>query len=199
MILQGERNFEDGLWDVKLIQPTYKINAIIRKDTTMYDLIHYLHACCFSPPISTFKKAIRKGNFLTWPGLQQDTKLLKYLETTMATAKGHLDQERKHLQSTKIYYEECESDDDKAPMAQATPMHTRASLLSLECFQPKQKGYLDLTGKFPYQSARGNQYLLVAYDYDSNAILVQALPNRQKATITKAWKSMLTLKASELS
>ena len=190
LIIQGERNFEDGLWDIKLTTPNYKINAIIRKDTTTYDLIHYLHACCFSPPISTFKKAIRKGNFLTWPGLQQDTKILKYLEETMATAKGHLDQERKHLQSTKIYYEECESDEDKAPIAQATTMRTRASLLSLETFQPKQKGYLDLTGKFPYQSARGNQYLLVAYDYDSNAILVQALPNRQKATITKSWKSI---------
>lgn len=101
-----------------------------------------------------------------------------------------MDQERKHLQSTKVYYKECESDGDKAPTPSLAPAPTRARLCSLEAFQPKQKGYLDLTGKFPYESARGNKYLLVAYDYDSNAILVEALPNRQKATITKAWKSI---------
>lgn len=190
IILQGKRNTEDGLWDVNLKRPQHKLYAIIRKDTSMYDLIHYLHACCFSPPISTFKKAIKRGNFITWPGLQPNTILTRHLENTIATAKGHLDQERKHLQSTKIYYEENESDVDKAPISPVAPTRTRASLLSLEPFKPKQKGYLDLTGKFPYQSARGNQYLLVAYDYDSNAILVEALQNRQKATITKAWNKI---------
>ena len=70
------------------------------------------------------------------------------------------------------------------------PTRTCASILSLEPFQPKQKGYLDLTGKCTYQSARGNQYLLVAYDFDSNAILVEALPNQYKAMITKAWNNI---------
>ena len=99
MILQGDRNLDDGLWDVKLKQPHHKINAIIRKDTTKYDLIHYLHACCFSPLISTLKKAIKRGNFITWPGLQPDTKLTKQLDITIATVKGHLDQ---HLRVRKI-------------------------------------------------------------------------------------------------
>ena len=47
---------------------------------------------------------------------------------------------------------------------------------------------MDLTGKFPYRSARGNQYILVAYHYDANAILAQPIKNRSATTITTAWK-----------
>ena len=43
----------------------------------------------------------------------------------------------------------------------------------------KQKGYCDLTGRFPYKSSRGTQYLFVMYDYDSNAILFEGLKTRQ--------------------
>ena len=47
--------------------------------------------------------------------------------------------------------------------------------------------YTDLTGRFPYRSSRGNEYILVGYHYDSNAILVQPLGNREAKTITNAW------------
>ena len=43
----------------------------------------------------------------------------------------------------------------------------------------KQTAYGDLTGQFPYNSSTGNKYIYVMYDYDSNAILVQAIQNRQ--------------------
>ena len=34
----------------------------------------------------------------------------------------------------------------------------------------------------------GNNYLMITYDYDSNAILVQPIANREAASITKAWE-----------
>ena len=52
------------------------------------------------------------------------------------------------------------------------------------------KAYSDLTGKFPFTSSQGNQYILIVYDYDSNAILVEALNNRQAATIVKTWTTI---------
>ena len=55
----------------------------------------------------------------------------------------------------------------------------------------RNKGYMDLTGKFPYQSARGAAYLLVAYNYDANAILVETLKNKQAKTITTAWEKSI--------
>ena len=45
----------------------------------------------------------------------------------------------------------------------------------------------DLTGRFPHKLSRGNQYLLVIYDYDSNAILAEPLKTRLAGEMTKAW------------
>ena len=57
-------------------------------------------------------------------------------------------------------------------------------------FTPREMAYGDLTGRFPYKSSRGNQYIYVLYDYDSNNILVKAIPNRQAAVIKNAWESL---------
>eukprot|EP00957_Ditylum_brightwellii_P198252 15106312-Ditylum_brightwellii.AAC.1 len=46
--------------------------------------------------------------------------------------------------------------------------------------------YTDLTGKFPATAQSGNKYVLIAYDYDSNAILAIPVPNRSDPTIIKA-------------
>ena len=49
------------------------------------------------------------------------------------------------------------------------------------------KTYKDLTKRFPHQSSRGNNYIFVAYNYDNNEILVEAMPNRETNTIIKVW------------
>ena len=54
------------------------------------------------------------------------------------------------------------------------------------------KAYSNQTGKFPHLSSRGNQYIFVYYDYDSNAVLVEALPNRTAGALTKAWYTCFT-------
>ena len=51
---------------------------------------------------------------------------------------------------------------------------------------PTGLAYIDLTDRFPYRSERGNEYILVGYHYDANAILCTALKKRQSSTITKA-------------
>ena len=47
-------------------------------------------------------------------------------------------------------------------------------------------GYWDLAGRFPYRSAQGNQYIMIAYHVDSNAILLQPLKNRESDSIITA-------------
>ena len=126
-IIHGNRNFSDGLWDVKIphVQSplkikssahnlnhglnyvvhmpnmkisTYKIqhsiNAIIRKQQTKSKLWTYLHRCCGSPAISTWRKAIQNDNFITWPVIDS---LSMYTDShiTITTAKCHPDQEQK--------------------------------------------------------------------------------------------------------
>ena len=43
---------------------------------------------------------------------------------------------------------------------------------------PNWNKYYDLTGQFPVQSDRGNNYILVAYHYDANNVLTTPLKNR---------------------
>ena len=59
-------------------------------------------------------KQSKKGNFLSWPGIESIL-FKKYLPRLMATAKGHLGQERKNLQSTKLQIELDDIDSDNFP------------------------------------------------------------------------------------
>ena len=52
------------------------------------------------------------------------------------------------------------------------------------------KAYMDLTGRLPYKSPRGNEYILIAYHVDSNSILGQAINNRHALTITNGCKQL---------
>ena len=52
------------------------------------------------------------------------------------------------------------------------------------------KTYTNLTSRFPHQSLRGNNYIFVAYNYDSNAILAEGMKNREADTIIQAWNSI---------
>ena len=72
-IITGKRNHVDGLWDIELplipLAPTSVANAIIKKSTSHTELADYLYACCGSPPLRTFLRAIKNGNLITWPGI----------------------------------------------------------------------------------------------------------------------------------
>ena len=205
VVLNGKRNLQDGLWDVPIPQNTdlvdddgwtlvkkkrknnnntppiqHRANIILRKDKTKLELAQWLHASCGSPNKSTFVKAIEKGNFITWPGLSSNL-IKKHLPMSEATAKGHLNQERKNLQSTKptiiinnkIKLESSiqEIDEDHFPLSEQPNNKSHHCFATMVSFETTAKAYSDQTGKFPFTSSRGNQYLLIVYDYDSNAIL----------------------------
>ena len=52
--------------------------------------------------------------------------------------------------------------------------------------------YIDQTGRFPYQLAQGNNYFMVCYDFDANAILVALLKNRETDSLIDAWECLHT-------
>ena len=97
----------------------------------------------------------------------------------MATAKGHLQQERKILQTIKQYI----NDDDVFPTNEIKSYNYFAAVI-----QKPEKGrtYSDQTGRFPYQSSGGTKYIFILYDYDSNAILKEELKDRTAGNLTQA-------------
>ena len=205
IILTGYRNKTDGLWDVPISQTpvlrnnTSKIqraNIIIRKDKAKMELAQWLHASCGSPVASTFITSIKNGNFLTWPGLTPEL-IRKQLPKCIATEKGHLNQERKGLQSTKphIYINpivkiESETTQDLFPSSENKNLKTQHCFASIVSFESTAKAYSDQTGKFPFTSSRGNKYLMIVYDYDSNAILQEPLKSKTASELVRAWSKI---------
>ena len=129
-----------------------------------------------------------KGNFITWPGIES-LNFQKLLGTTVASELGHLDQECKNLRSTKLPDSPCTED----PFTDAFP--EQVATKSYNCFcriekhDLQEKPYNDLTGKFLLKSTRGHQYLLIVYDYDSNAIMNHPLKSQNSEDICEAWEA----------
>jgi Reverse transcriptase (RNA-dependent DNA polymerase) len=151
------------------------------------DLVAFAHAALWSPALSTLEKALEKKYISNIPGLTQQL-LRKYPPNSRATAKGHLDQLRQGTKSTKSKSPPVE--DFEFPFELAANNETR----SHECFAalipPTGLIYTDQTGRFVCPSETGNNYLMVLYDYDSNAILAEAIPNRTKKSLLAAFTKL---------
>jgi hypothetical protein len=60
-----------------------------------------MHAVCGYPVKSTWLKAIKAGNCMGWPMLTE-CNVQKYYPKIIETAKGHLSQTRKNVQTAKV-------------------------------------------------------------------------------------------------
>ena len=91
---------------------------------------------------------------------------------------GHMDQTHKHVRSTKP--EKDISTDKEHEEPNNHPTHNVFATI-----EETGKVYTDQTGRFPVRSSAVNQYILVLYDYDSNAILTEAIKTRQGPELLK--------------
>jgi hypothetical protein len=112
VVLQGARLPVTRLWylhlpassapsntPLLLTAPSHCANAILPSGN-LASCIAFYHAALFSPPVSTWCKAIDAGFLTTWPELTS-TQVRKHLPQSEATIKGHLNQQRANLRSTK--------------------------------------------------------------------------------------------------
>jgi hypothetical protein len=88
----------------------------------------------------------------------------KYLSKSTSTAKGHLNQQRQNARTTKI--KDAETID-----TEPDPEHGLKMQYVYAATIDAGQIYTDQTGRFPVVSSEGNKYIMVLYDYDSNAIL----------------------------
>jgi len=171
----------------------HKANVIVQMNKTRMELAQFHHGSCFSPTASTFMEKIQNGNFPTWPGLTK--KLIQNnLPTIRATVMGHIKQEFKNLRSTSdtkkpiIKMEKIEQ--ESVPTDPDTTGKTHECFVTI-CTKEEGTTYSDLCGRYPVKSSRGNQYILVCYDYDTNAILAEPIQTRAAANISNALEKML--------
>jgi hypothetical protein len=112
--------------------------------------------------------------------------------------KGHLDQSRKNQGSTKTKPTVRIAPDPQDPgdlaihLDQAPPQLPTATDVSCYAaiFEPIGQVYSDQTGKFVVASSRGNNYLLVLYNYDTNSIFAPPFKNRTAKYILAAYQAV---------
>ena len=156
-------------------------------------LIKYLHLACWSPTVATWCDAIDLGYFATFPGLTS-SQVRKYFPKSITTAKGNLKQVRKNLRSTNTSHSK-KTNKEHIMTASDYPSGTNARTNLVTFKLVSNDAYTgivatDQTGKFPTRSSQGNQYLMVAYIQDANAILAIPLKNRSKTSIVNAYSSI---------
>jgi len=77
--------------------------------------------------------------------------------------------------------------DEPFPAEDEDWMPTHACYTAL--MEPTSQTYMDLTSKFVAASSNGNSYILIIYDYDSNAILAIPLKNCKAESILHTYKT----------
>ena len=96
-------------------------------------------------------KGGNNGDFLTCTGLNNQ-QLLKHLPPSIATALGHLEQERNNLQSKKQVRYELEIEEDKDIYPDIESVNTHGLFATVILFNIKRKAFSNLTGSFPQKS-----------------------------------------------
>jgi hypothetical protein len=184
-LFSGPRDDTTGLWRINLKQINKHIPDPIANN--VYELrntgalVHYLHKALFSPTKAAMLQAVKTGHLITWPGLTEDA-INKHLKLTPTTAMGHMNQRRHNIRST-----------SKAPIEKQQPpdadLGTNTHLVYAVILDQGQL-YIDLTGKFPVRSSKGNSYVMVCYIYDCNYIKVVPMKSRSASEWVKAYDSV---------
>ena len=109
-----------------------------------------------------------------------------------STILGHLQQPRKGLRSTqeKVMHSEPDPEHDQFPQ---DTQSENTNLVFFKTVDLSGKIYTDQTGRFPVTSRKGNNYILVAYHFDSNTIHAEPLKTRSGLDLTAAYQKIHSL------
>jgi hypothetical protein len=181
VVLHGHRTPATQLWHVDLPNeapiaelpseaPIAESNAAVGSATPS-ELVSFAHASLWSPVLSTLATALDKNYVTNFPGLSSCA-FRNHPPHSAATIKGHLDQSRKNQRSTKTSFTLIEPNtapEDLETFPPAPVDGARSHSCFVSTVEITGQTCTDQTGKFITPCSTGNNYLLVLYDYDSNA------------------------------
>jgi len=201
--LNDERCDHTGLWKLPLDDKTKEtngtpptneaINVIFDLPSAHQTLLWY-HASAGFPIKESFIKAVRKGNYATWPKLTV-TLINKYMPDSDETAKGHLKGQRQGIGSTKhnaftalVEQEETriKIEGESSPYKPLPP--TKLDDIFICVVDLTDEIHTDQTGAFPHTSQRGNRYIMVAIHLDANYIFAELMKNRTEGEMIRGTK-----------
>ena len=168
------------------------------------DRIAFYHAALFSPVLTTWLKAIKHRNLDSWPKLTAK-QITKYGQTTEATIKGHQHAKHSNIQSTKnisrptlpLTFAAVAANISAVPPLPLSEATTRTNQVFINIEDPTGRIFTDQTGKFVCSSRKGNKYILILYDYDSNTISAEPILSRIKSTLVATYPQKIILRLTK--
>jgi hypothetical protein len=136
----------------------------------------YIHASLGFPTKAAMLDAASAGRLIGIP-FATTTNIRKHYPETKDTPKGHLDQQRQGVRSTKAAVKKTSVN---APLPKEEDVY-------IAVWDLKDTTYSDQTGRFPYTSYKGNKYLMVLVEIDSSCILVEPLADRTAEEMQRAY------------
>ncbi len=140
---------QQGQW--KLWRPSKQARKALRLANSVYDLpstkqaIEWMHAVCGYPVKLIWLKAIKAGNYVDWPMLNERNDQ-KYYPETIETPKGRLNQTRKNVRSTK---------EKSAPLETCNTSQLHGKKVQddyTQTYMVRKTMFSNQTGQFPMQS-----------------------------------------------
>ena len=216
ILCEGTKDEHDKLWFMpsKMQTPTVEFASanIFVKDEPNAVFVAYQSACFLNPPDSTFENAVRKGYLGNLPRLT--AKMIRNNRpNSIGTAHGHLNKLRQNIRSTKI--DPVERKTDKKKLNKQTKINTNTTIpnsnivkdstgeqeeddmvtktIQLSDLSPEERkalaAYFDATGRFPFQSEEGYEYMLVSVY--KNYIHVEPMIDRRAPSYVTAYRSTI--------
>ena len=171
VIVEATKKSDEKLWTLNLPeQHSVQANNVISHQVNA-ELVDFWHKTLGSPPNSTLIKACRNDFLRTVPKLTTSM-VSRNLPTSPATAKGHLNLNRQQHKSSHKPDETIIDNEDQHDSVFVTGI----------------TNHVDITGKFPVQSHRGNNYLLVGVF--NNYIHVVPMASRKAKDVAQAHVAM---------
>ncbi len=132
----------------------------------------------------TWVKAIKNGNYVSWPGLAIDA-INKHFPESIETQQGHMKTQRQNVRSTKQKQIVKETSEDKV-LTRAVAKHN----ILVKVLNAHNTVYSDQTGCLPVQSNRGNHFLMIFYNVDSNHIDAEPIKYHQDNSMIQAYQNL---------
>ena len=216
VLCQGTKGEHDKLWFMpsNIQTPTvcFASANIFVKDEPNAVFVAYQSACFLNPPDSTFENAAQKGYLGNLPRLT--AKMIRNNRpNSIGTAHGHLNRLRQNIRSTKI--DPVKKKKDKKILNKQSIINTNTSIpisnivkestgeqeeeemvtktIQLSDLSPDERkalaAYFDATGRFPFQSEEGYEYMLVSVY--KNYIHVEPMVDRRAPSYVAAYRSTI--------
>ncbi|KAL7542248.1 hypothetical protein ACHAWF_007125 [Thalassiosira exigua] len=135
-------------------------------------LVRFFHAAAGFLVRDTWLRAIKNGNYDSWPGLTYNT-AARYCPNADETLNGHMTQCRQGVRSTKPKQDPRPSVVVEIPVPMdyepppAEEQGSKTNELHVEVVHISRL-YTDDTGRFPVRSRSDNQYIMIAFHCDAN-------------------------------